>query len=464
VILLLSGVQTKPDQIDINIQMPKWIVGFFSFFFASDENNSLENRLFLSTIVIGICVSFLGFIVSLIIRSSITTVITSISLSGVLLIFYYFVAVRRIFEPFIFPVIGVSFSGISVIWIFDGGINGSDGTIALIILILALIIVPDKKRKFVITLFISCISIIYLIQLYRPNLITQFPSERARWNDSFITILYSSVFIFLIIQFLLRNYTLEKRRAEVNELKYRELSESLKQSELKLLKLNADKDLFISILAHDLKNPFFNIQGLSELILEELDTPDQAELGKKIKLINSISHSTYSMLEDLLLWTKSQSGKIEYNPSRIDLVQICKTVLDNLNILAIQKNITIKCIESKEVFLQADEEMLKIVLRNLVSNAIKFTKPGGDVKISLDQKSAELTVTISDNGVGIPTETLENLFNITHKISTSGTNNERGTGLGLLLCKEFVEKHGGQIWADSIEGKGSQFNFSLPVN
>jgi signal transduction histidine kinase len=441
----------------------KSIIGFFSSLLSSDESHTLENRLFLSTIKIGIGVCFLGAFVSLIVSSSLTTIITAISLMSVLIIFYYFVAVKRMFKPFVIPVIGASFVGMSIIWIFDGGINGTDIIIAVVVLILALIIVPEKTRKFIILLFLFCITIIYLIQLYRPDLITQFPSEKARWIDSIITVIYSSFFIFLIIQFLLKNYTLEKNKAIENEVKYRVLSESLKQSELKLLKLNADKDLFISILAHDLRNPFINIQGLSELLLEESETYDQGTLQKRIKLINSISHTTFSMLDDLLLWTKSQSGKIDFNPRKLELVHICKTVIENLKTIAVQKNISINCTGPEVIFLQADEEMLKIILRNLVSNAIKFTNPGGKIDISLTLQSNEVTITVSDNGIGIPPETLKNLFNITHKISTSGTSNEKGTGLGLLLCIEFIEKHGGRIWADSIEGQGSQFNFSIPV-
>jgi signal transduction histidine kinase len=437
--------------------------GFFSSLLSSDENYTLENRLFLSTIKIGIGVCFLGSIVSIIVSSSLTTIITAVSLMSVMIIFYYFVAVKRIYKPFVIPVISASFIGTSIIWIFDGGINGTDIIISTVVLILALIIVPEKTRKYIIVLFLACIITIYLIQFYRPDLITQFPTEKARWTDSLITVIYSSFFIFLIIQFLLKNYTLEKNKALENEAKYRELSESLKQSELKLIKLNADKDLFISILAHDLRNPFFNIQGLTELMLEEVDICDKESMRKKIKIINSISHSTFSMLEDLLLWTKSQSGKIDFNPRKLELVHICKTVIENLSTIALQKNIIINCSEPEEIFLQADEEMLKIILRNLVSNAIKFTNPNGKVIISLTQQSKEVIVTVSDNGIGIPPETLKYLFDITHKISTSGTSNEKGTGLGLLLCKEFVEKHGGRLWAESAEGKGSQFNFALPI-
>jgi signal transduction histidine kinase len=430
---------------------------FFSFLFATDESYSLENRLLISTILIGIVVSLLGSIISIILRSSLTTIVTALSVSIVLLIFYYFISVKRIFKPFIVPVIVVSFVGTSIIWIFDGGINGSDILISTIVLILALIIVPQKSRKIVISFFIAIIIIIYMVQLYRPDIITQFPSEKARWIDSIITTIYTSFFIFLIIQFLLKNYTIEKKRAQDNEIK-------VKQSEIKLLRLNADKDLFISILAHDLKNPFFNIQGLSELIIEELPAMDKNELEKKIRMINSISHSTYSMLEDLLLWTRSQSGKIVFNPRNFDFVKTCKSEIDNLKQGAVQKDITIICDEVKEVFISADEEMLKIVIRNLVSNAIKFTNPGGKVEITLNQTPEFITVTVSDNGVGIPPEILKDLFDISHKTSTSGTMNEKGTGLGLLLCKEFVEKHEGRIWVESKEGQGSQFRFTIPVN
>jgi PAS domain S-box-containing protein len=549
--------------------MLKKIKKIFDLIIGDEESYSLENRLFLSTVVIGIAVSVLGFMISLIVSSSPVTLLAALFTFIVLIIFYYFIRIKRIFTPFVIPVIVISFLAISVIWIFDGGINGSDIMVGFVILILALIIVPAKARKFVISLFITLIIIIYYIQLYRPELITGFASEKVRWTDSIITAVYSSIFIFLIIGFLLKNYTIEKQRAEENEIMFRALSENsqdiiarfdrqhqhtyinkagietmgvtadkiigktpgetgvynnqqselfkntiekvfttgqpqfeqysqdidkghsyydlrlfpefndknevmsvlgvsrdisnLKQSEIKLLKLNADKDLFISILAHDLRNPFNSILGLSEIMLEDIESLDKATVKNHIGIIHTISEKTFSLLEDLLLWTRAQSGKLEYKPEMMDFVTTCLGTIETIRMNAISKNITINFSATGHINLIADPDMLKVVIRNLVSNAIKFTKPGGHIEIEAGLTESELLVVVSDNGVGINQSRIKNLFDISKIETTSGTSNEKGTGLGLLLCKEFVEKHGGRIWVESTEGKGSQFKFTLPV-
>jgi len=353
------------------------------------------------------------------------------------------------YNSFTSPLIIISFIGISIMWIFDGGINSSDLEIAFIIFILALIIVPKNRRKYFLALFILLIIIIYLIQLYRPDLITGFASEKTRWTDNIVTAIYSSFFIFLIIRFLLRNYELEKERAEDNEVKLR--------------KLNADKDLFISILAHDLRNPFNTLLGLSEMLLEDVHTQDAATTRKHIEIMNTISKTTYNLLEDLLLWAKSQSGKLDFKPTGIDFVKTCQKVVETMRIVAISKKITVNYAATSPIQILADEDMIKVVLRNLVSNGIKFTNSGGEINIITEQTPSFLTVTVSDNGVGIKPESLINLFDISKKVTTAGTSNEKGTGLGLMLCKEFIERHGGKIWVESVSGKGSDFKFTIPL-
>lgn len=417
---------------------------------ASKESLSLENRLYLSTIIIGLFVALMGTVISMILKSSLITILVTATLFCILLLLYYLVRFRKMYDSFTVPLIILSFLGISVIWIFDGGINGSDLIIAYVIFILALIVVPDKRRKYFLALFIFLIVVIYLIQLFRPDLITSLTSEKARWTDSIVTAIYSACFIFLIIKFLLRNYELEKKRAEDNEMKLR--------------KLNDDKDLFISILAHDLRNPFNTLLGLSEMLLEDVYTQDTATTGKHIEIINSISRTTYNLLEDLLLWSKSQSGKLDFKPAEIDFVKTCKKVIETMRVVALSKKITVNYAATPPIQVLADEDMLKVVLRNLVSNGIKFTSSGGEINIVTEQIASFLTVTVSDNGVGIKPESLINLFDISKKVTTAGTSNEKGTGLGLMLCKEFVEKNGGKIWVESVTGKGSDFKFTIPVS
>jgi signal transduction histidine kinase len=340
--------------------------------------------------------------------------------------------------------------GISAIWVFNGGIDGSVFMPAFIILILGLLVAPEKTKKYIITLFIALNIFILLIQFYRPELIIEFPNETDRWRDYIITFIYSSCFIYLIIRFVHKNYTLERLKAE--------------KSEIKLRKLNADKDRFIAILGHDLKNPFNSLLGLSEILIEDVHKVDIEEVEIIANHINTTAKNTYKLLEDILMWARAQQNSISFKPQLLNLKDICISTLEVLDPNAIAKNITIKYSAADEISIFADIDMLKTILRNFVSNAIKFTKKGGTININAEENSGEVRISVSDTGIGISDVDLAKLFDISQFISSKGTENEKGTGLGLLICKEFVEKHGGKIWADSTPGKGSSFHFTVPSN
>jgi signal transduction histidine kinase len=198
-------------------------------------------------------------------------------------------------------------------------------------------------------------------------------------------------------------------------------------------------------------------------MLEDLKSTDKTLLQNHLGVINSISKKTFNLLEDLLLWTRAQSGKLIYKPVMIDFVKVCLETVESIRMNALSKEINVNFSAMGNINLLADEDMIKVVIRNLVSNAIKFTRPGGDIEIMAEIIHSELLVIFSDNGVGIPASRINNLFDISKIETTQGTSNEKGTGLGLMLCKEFVEKHGGKIWVESIENKGSQFKFTLPA-
>jgi two-component system sensor histidine kinase/response regulator len=235
-----------------------------------------------------------------------------------------------------------------------------------------------------------------------------------------------------------------------------EIGESLVQS-------NLDKDRFISILGHDLKSPFNNILGFSEVLSAEVNSLDSEEIKEIAGNINKSAKITNHLLEDILMWARSQQGSIPFKPQKLSLSATCRNILEILNPSAYAKNITIYDDSSSQIFIYADADMLKTMLLNLVSNSIKFTKSGGKININAEQNSESVTISVSDNGTGIPPENLTKLFDISEVLTTKGTAGETGTGLGLLLCKEFVEKHGGKIWVESNVGKGSDFKFTLPL-
>jgi len=237
----------------------------------------------------------------------------------------------------------------------------------------------------------------------------------------------------------------------------------LKQQANELNEVIAAKDKFLSILAHDLRNPFNTILGFTELLLKNIKTYDFEKVESRLKLIYNSSKQAYNLLEDLLLWAKAQSGQLAFNPQIIDINDACEQVINVLINTAESKKITINFSQTQTISLSADFNFIKTVLRNLISNAIKFTHIGGAINVYATKEQNFVIITVSDNGVGISPEDQKKLWEIAQSYTTTGTENEKGSGLGLLLCKEYVEKHGGQIWVQSELGKGSDFKFTLPL-
>ena len=247
---------------------------------------------------------------------------------------------------------------------------------------------------------------------------------------------------------------------DVTDRKQAEAELKIKNEQLK--ELNATKDKFFSIIAHDLKTPFSGILGFSEILKDEARNLDIASIEDYADILNSTAKQAFKLLENLLDWARMQQGSFYFEPIPISFNYLLKTEIEGLKHSAGRKNITMTFGTNEEINITADEKMLSSVLRNLISNAIKFTPKAGKINIEARRNIDHVEVSISDTGVWMEKETIEKLFKIETSFTSRGTENEKGTGLGLLLCKEFVEKHGGTIWVDSEKGKGSTFTFSIP--
>jgi len=228
------------------------------------------------------------------------------------------------------------------------------------------------------------------------------------------------------------------------------------------MELNATKDKFFSIIAHDLKNPFNALLGFSELLERNYDTYSKTEIKEYINVIYESSQSLFKLLDNLLQWSRTQTGSITYNPEQFELLPVIKQEVTYLQLNADKKKISIKILVNKSVKAYADKNIISSVIRNLVNNAIKFTNTNGRIEIWAQELTDEIEVSITDSGIGIDNVDLDKIFQLNSSISNKGTANEEGTGLGLLLCKEFIEMNNGRIWATSIKGKGSTFYFTLP--
>ncbi|MDQ2177313.1 ATP-binding protein [Marinifilum sp. D714] len=230
-----------------------------------------------------------------------------------------------------------------------------------------------------------------------------------------------------------------------------------------LERLNATKDKFFSIIAHDLKNPFASLIGASDFLVNSSDELSKEQLHNFHEIINQSARRGYKLLENLLEWARMQTGNIEFKPKQVDLWNLVNEVVNLLTGSAEHKEICLSAEIDENLKAFVDENMIDTVVRNLVSNAIKFTPRGGVIKVSSQVVGQFIEITVADNGIGITPENISKLFKIDEKVSKNGTENESGTGLGLILCKEFVERHGGEIRVESELGKGSKFIFTIAV-
>lgn len=254
-----------------------------------------------------------------------------------------------------------------------------------------------------------------------------------------------------VIQCNIRDITERKR-----------MEQAIKDSENRLRELVATKDKFFSIIAHDLRSPFNTILGFSELLVEQTKKKNYDEVEKFAHIIQQSSNLAMELITNLLEWSRLQVGRMKFTPEHIELNTLIKSVTQLLNNSAQQKGITIHVDTPEKVIAFADEAMLGTIMRNLISNAIKFTYPDGEIVVSAKPEKDQLVIMVADNGVGIKKEGLKKIFAIEDNFSTPGTHNEKGTGLGLIMCKDFIEKHGGEIWVESEPGKGSKFYFTIP--
>ncbi len=250
-------------------------------------------------------------------------------------------------------------------------------------------------------------------------------------------------------------------KLEIEERKKAELA--LLESEKKLQDAVASKNKFFSIIAHDLRNPFNAVIGFSTFLKENLADLEKKEIDEYAGYINESATQAFSLLNNLLEWARSQTNMIGYSPEKLDASGIIESTLSILSGEALKKNVTVFNNVQEKIVSHADKNMISTVFRNLISNAIKFTKDGGTVSITSDSVNGFHEFTIEDTGVGIKKEDIEKLFRIDTKVCTTGTAMETGTGLGLILCHEFIVKNGGKIHVESEIGKGSRFTFTLPV-
>ncbi len=301
-----------------------------------------------------------------------------------------------------------------------------------------------------------------IIQLTAENRIRELELRKQKnvRNLLFIIVLITLISVILILyQFLAKrktNILLKEKIKEVDE-----SNKLLKSSEDDLKILNATKDKFFSIIAHDLRNPFNALHGLTQHLLNNYEDFEDDEIKQSIELIYNSADDLLELLENLLHWSRTQRGVIKFDPKELNLNDVVLKTFHILSINAEKKQIKLVNKIKEDELIFADYEMLTAVLRNLISNAIKFSHPDSSIIIESHSADDYIEITVTDEGIGITEENMKKLFRIDIHHSTSGTSQEQGSGLGLILCREFVEKHKGKIWVESKINKGSKFKFTI---
>ena len=286
-------------------------------------------------------------------------------------------------------------------------------------------------------------------ELEQENLIKEISLEREVTVRNLLLIILTMTIVFAF--FLLKLFS-----------SYRSINITLKRNQKKLQELNATKDKFTSIIAHDLKSPFNTILGFSNLIERTWEEKDYDKIKEFSRHIYDVSSQTYKLLENLLEWSRSQTGKISFLPKALDIRVPIKNAIDLMEPVSRRKNVEI-IVEALPSVVLIDENMFHTVLQNLLSNAIKYSNFNSKIKIIAKETDRILEISVIDEGIGMDQDTLEKLFQIDESINELGTDGERGTGLGLILSKEFIERHRGKIIVESERGKGSCFKIQLPL-
>lgn len=257
------------------------------------------------------------------------------------------------------------------------------------------------------------------------------------------TLILLTIFLWLYLSKRSRNKLLSKKNKEISN-------------------ANKQKDRFFSIIAHDLRGPFNGFLGLTELLASEIDTMDKEEIQSSAAIMASSAKNLENLLENLLEWSCMEQGLIPFTPQEINLYQTTIECILILQAAAEKKEIQIQNKIEDDTIVFADNHMLHTIIRNILSNAVKFTQKGGSITIQAEKDSKNTILSITDSGIGMNAKIVENIFKLNVKTNRNGTENEPSSGLGLILCKEFIEKHGGKIWVESGENKGTTFYCSFP--
>ncbi|WP_454801802.1 sensor histidine kinase [Mucilaginibacter phyllosphaerae] len=374
---------------------------------------------------------------------------------------YYLSRFRGIVKPTIAVFIVIGNLLFATNFLFNSGTFGPTDILMGLSIFLVLCIVDKKHQIFWIAVNLTIIIAMHITEYYRPAWVPDnYVSRQSRFWDLTSAYVVVVIVLYYTVTYFRRNYDHEKKSASNKADAIAKQNRQIVQQNKELERINSEKNKLMSIIAHDLRSPLSNIQNYLELVTEyELETAERRMVeGDLLK----VTRRTIDMLSKLLAWSKAQMDGVNVNLGYVNLRDALYNTIELEKAIALKKRITLVPELDWGIHIVADSDMLQLVIRNLISNAIKFTPAGGRISFKAKQIGAECWLIIRDNGVGMTAEKQAELFSLQAQ-STFGTDNEKGVGLGLLLCKEFTELQGGRIWVESALDEGTAFFVSMPA-
>jgi two-component system sensor histidine kinase/response regulator len=346
-------------------------------------------------------------------------------------------------------------------YFYNSGISGPNDVVFALALYLIIFVTPQKQHKYWFTVNVTLLLAMHGIEYYYPKLAPYtYLSRSDRFLDVTAAYLVGVCIMYFTIRNVRRSYDFERLQVEEKRKDIEQQHQFILAQNEQLEHINSEKNKLMSIIAHDLRGPLSNIQNYLELVGEYGLDKEEREVVESDLL--RVTQSTLNMLSKLLVWSKSQMDGVVVKLSDLNLNETLKNTLEMERIMGTKKDIDLTYEIDPSINVVADSDMLQLVVRNIVSNAIKFTPAGGRIDVSTKRVNNECRISIADNGRGIPYEQQADMFTLKAR-STFGTANEKGVGLGLILCKEFTEQQGGRIDFESIPGKGSTFFIFMPL-
>lgn len=375
----------------------------------------------------------------------------------------YFISLRNVnyYVLFYLMVICTLFS-VFLAWKYFDGYDGSTNFILLILTILYSLLSKKYHSYIVIFLSLGLMTALSVYEYYNPEAVMNYKDETAKFSDIYFTVLLAILSVFISIKIIFNRY-LVREQDRIEKLELREKNKIITKQNEQLKELDMTKNKFFSIISHDLKSPISAIDGLLKMLDSELDDMPREELVYLISVVRKSSNNLLLLTENLLTWASLNTNKISFNPDKIHLGSLVEDNIRLVSQLSARKKISVITNIDEETSIFADKNMLSFVIRNLVSNAIKFSFRNSRIFVNSNTDRESVSIIVADTGIGMTKNQLEKLFRIDYSSSSPGSEGESGSGLGLILCKEFIDRHSGTIQATSEPGKGSTFSFTIPV-